>query len=112
LEIIAILNKMDDITILQDKYFYIKQEAFKAIREIQESSITKAIKEDDDKAKENAEYRREQAGREFKSQYKRSKKRPVSRHIKCPVHLCNLITVDPETILIDYCPGGISVHDD
>ena len=96
---------MDDFSIVRDEYFYIKEKAFRAIHEIQKSNIAKAIEENNEQAKENAEHMREQAGRESESQNHKKKKGPVSRHIKCPVHSCNLTTVYLDIIIIDYCPS-------
>lgn len=102
--IIAILFKMDDFSIVRDEYFFIKEKAFKAIHEIQKSNLTKAINEDNDRVKKNKKHMREQADQKSKSQNHKSKKRPVSRHIKCPVHSCDMKAVYLDTILIDYCP--------
>jgi len=95
---------MDDYNIVQDEYFYIKERAFKALHGIQKSDTTRVIKNDEEKVKEKANHTQEQSDAESKTQNQTKQAVPVSRHLKCPIHSCELTTVYLDTVLIDYCP--------
>jgi Zn-finger nucleic acid-binding protein len=91
---------MGDFDIVKDEYFYIKERAFKDIGGVKETGISKAIKEDEGKAGQG----RGEAGSESKPEKEKGDKGPESRHLKCPLHSCDMKTVYLDTILIDYCP--------
>ncbi|MBN1796963.1 MAG: zf-TFIIB domain-containing protein [Spirochaetales bacterium] len=93
---------MDDYAIVRDEYFYIKERAFKALHEIQKSDVAKIVT--DDEEKQGAKQPHERTDFKSETQSRHKAKIPESRHLRCPLHSCELTTVYLDTVLIDYCP--------
>lgn len=92
---------MEDYAIVQDEYFYIKEQAFKAIGGIKQADKISALKDSKHKEKKKSTA---QQNRESPVQKQKKRESLVSRQLKCPLHDCKMITVDLESVLIDYCP--------
>ena len=92
---------MEDCKIVQDEYFYIKERAFKHIREIQKSNISKPVLE---RASNKGKHNQNKLISNASQRKNKVNKQTDSRKIDCPIHSCKLITVYLDTILIDYCP--------
>jgi Zn-finger nucleic acid-binding protein len=90
---------MEDYSILNDEYFYIKEKAFKDIRSIVHSRTVQPANEY--KNKENVD--ENEFNNESGNKGSEKKDRKPERQLFCPVDKSPLIRISLKNIFIDYC---------